>query len=116
MDDERLTVPALVRRWSAEIPDTEFVVTEEARITFRELDARTWALAGGFVSRGIAKGTRVGLLMPNGVDWAVAAISLMRMGAVLVPLSTLLRPPELEAQLRVAAVDHLVLRARLPRA
>ena len=61
------------------------------------------------MSRGIAKGTRVGLLMPNGVDWAVIAISLMRMGAVLVPLSTLLRPPELEAQLRIAAVDHLVL-------
>ncbi len=109
MDDERLTVPALVRRWSAEIPNTEFVVTEEARITFRELDVRTRALAGRFVSRGIAKGTRVGLLMPNGVDWVVAAISLMRMGAVLVPLSTLLRPPELEAQLRVAAVDHVVL-------
>ena len=61
------------------------------------------------MSRGVAKGTRVGLLMPNGVDWAVIAISLMRMGAVLVPLSTLLRPPELEAQLRIAAVDHLVL-------
>ena len=37
--------------------------------------------------------------MPNGVEWAVIAIALMRMGAVLVPLSTLLRPPELEAQL-----------------
>jgi acyl-CoA synthetase (AMP-forming)/AMP-acid ligase II len=109
VDDERLAVPALVRRWGAEISDTEFVVTEEARITFGELHARTRTLAAGFVSRGIAKGTRVGRLMPNGVDWAVIAISVMRMGAVLVPLSTLLRPPELEAQLRVAAVDHVVL-------
>ena len=32
----------------------------------------------------------------------------MRIGAVLVPLSTLLRPPELDAQLRTAAVDHLI--------
>ena len=46
--------------------------------------------------------------MPNGVDWAVIAIALVRVGAMLVPLSTLLRPPELEAQLRVAGVDHLV--------
>ncbi len=57
---------------------------------------------------GVGKGTRVALLMPNGVDWAVLAIALARVGAVLVPLSTLLRPPELEAQLRVAGVDHLV--------
>ena len=33
----------------------------------------------------------------------------------LVPLSTLLRPPELAAQLRTAGVEHLVLRARVPR-
>ena len=46
--------------------------------------------------------------MPNGVEWAVIAIALARIGAVLVPLSTLLRPPELEAQLRIAGVDHLV--------
>ena len=32
----------------------------------------------------------------------------MRVGGVLVPLSTLLRPPELAAQLRTAAVTHLV--------
>ena len=60
------------------------------------------------VARGIGKGTRVGLLMSNGVDWAVIASALARVGAVLVPLSTLLRPPELEAQLRVAGVDTLV--------
>ena len=40
----------------------------------------------------------------------------MRMGAVLVPLSTFLRPPELAAQLRGRGVEHLVLRRRVPRA
>ena len=45
MPADRLTVPALVRRWAAERPDTEFVVTQEERITFAELDARTRALA-----------------------------------------------------------------------
>jgi acyl-CoA synthetase (AMP-forming)/AMP-acid ligase II len=97
-----------MRRWASEKPDAEFVVTETERLTFAQLDARSRALAAGFVAQGIGKGTRVGLLMPNGVDWVVIACSVMRIGAVLVPLSTLLRPPELEAQLRVAGVDHLV--------
>ena len=44
---------------------------------------------------GVGKGARVGLLMPNGIDWATTALAVMRIGAVLVPLSTLLRPPEL---------------------
>ena len=64
------------------------------------------ALAGRLVAAGVGKGARVGLLVPNGIDWAVTAVAVMRIGAVLVPLSTLLRPPELEAQLRTAGVDR----------
>ena len=54
------------------------------------------------------KGDRLGLLAPNGTEWALVASPAMRIGAVLVPLSTLLRPPELLAQLRTASVSHLV--------
>jgi acyl-CoA synthetase (AMP-forming)/AMP-acid ligase II len=50
----------------------------------------------------------VGLLAPNGIEWAVMAAAVLRTGAVLVPLSTLLRPPELLAQLQTASVTHLV--------
>ncbi len=38
----------------------------------------------------------------------VAGLAVARLGGVIVTLSTLLRPPELEAQLRTAAVEHLV--------
>jgi acyl-CoA synthetase (AMP-forming)/AMP-acid ligase II len=47
-------------------------------------------------------------VLPNGIGWAVLAAAAWRVGATVVPLSTLLRPPELAAQLRVAAVTHLV--------
>ena len=64
---------------------------------------------------GSVKGDRVGLLAPNGIDWAVHALAVMRIGAVLVPLSTLLRPPELLAQLTTASVVAPDRRARVPR-
>ena len=67
-----------------------------------ELDATTRDLAAAFIEAGVGKGTRVGLIMPNGVRWVQIAIALTRIGAVLVPLSTLLQPPELVAQLRAA--------------
>ena len=77
-------------------------------ITYAELDDRSAALAARFVAAGVVKGDRLALLAPNGIDWAVTAFAAMRIGAVLVPLSTLLRPPELLAQLQVASVSHLV--------
>jgi acyl-CoA synthetase (AMP-forming)/AMP-acid ligase II len=60
------------------------------------------------VEAGVGKGTRVGLIMPNSVRWVQIAIALTRIGAVLVPLSTLLAAGELVAQLRTASVQFLI--------
>ena len=84
------------------------VVDQINRITYGELDSTTRAMAAAFLEGGVTKGTRVGLIMPNGVRWVQTAVALTRIGAVLVPLSTLLAPRELVAQLRVASVQYLV--------
>src|ERR1044072_146210 len=84
------------------------VVDTESRLSYADLDETTRAMAAGFVDAGIGKGTRVGLIMPNRVQWVQIALAATRIGAVLVPLSTLLKPPELVAQLRVASVQALI--------
>ncbi|HEU5309767.1 MAG TPA: class I adenylate-forming enzyme family protein [Acidimicrobiia bacterium] len=106
---ERTTVPALVRVWAAEQPEKAFVVTDDAALTYGELDQRSAAWAARFAELGVGKGTRVGVLMTNGTGWPVVAFGASRAGATIVPLSTFLRPPELAAQLRTAGVEHLVL-------
>lgn len=103
------TIPQLLRRNRLEHGPKEVIVTEDRAITHEELDAQSRAMAGRLVAAGVGKSARVGILRPNGVDWAVIAMAASRVGAVLVPLSTLLRPPELEAQLQLAGVTHLVL-------
>jgi acyl-CoA synthetase (AMP-forming)/AMP-acid ligase II len=108
VNSERLTVPVLVRRWADEQPDKQFVVTDDDVLTYGELERRSAALAGHFAGLGVGKGTRVGLMMPNGVAWPAVAFGASRAGATIVPLSTFLRPPELAAQLRTAGVEHLV--------
>jgi acyl-CoA synthetase (AMP-forming)/AMP-acid ligase II len=102
------TFPGLVRRNTEKYGAERAIVTADDAITYAELDAQSRSVAAGLYVEGVSKGTRVGLLAPNGIDWAVAATAVMRMGAVLVPLSTLLRPPELEEQLRLADVAHLI--------
>lgn len=77
-------------------------------MSYAELDEASAALAARLVGDSVVKGDRVALLAPNGIDWAVTAYAVLRVGAVLVPLSTLLRPPELLAQLTTAGVSHLV--------
>jgi acyl-CoA synthetase (AMP-forming)/AMP-acid ligase II len=103
-----LTLPLLLRRNRAAAPDRPVVVSDDGTITHAELDDRSRKLAGRLVAAGVSKASRVGLMAPNGIEWVLAAVAVMRVGAVLVPLSTLLKPPELKGQLGVAAVTHLV--------
>ena len=102
------TLPRLLRRNRDEHGAKAALVTEDRSITHAGLDAESRSLAARLVAAGVGKGDQVGLLLPNGIDWAVVAAAVARVGGVLVPLSTLLRPPELAAQLQVAAVTHLV--------
>ena len=102
------TVDELVRFHSAHDEAKPMVIDLDRRLSYRELDITTHDLAVAFIDAGVVKGTRVGLIMPNGVRWVQIAIALTRIGAVLVPLSTLLAARELVAQLRTASVQVLI--------
>ncbi|OMC45675.1 AMP-binding protein [Mycobacterium sp. IS-2888] len=102
------TIDRLVRLRATQHGAKPMVIDPTTRISYRELDTTTRDLAAIFVDAGIGKGTRVGLIMPNCVRWVQVAVALTRIGAVLVPLSTLLRAGELVAQLRAASVQFLV--------
>jgi acyl-CoA synthetase (AMP-forming)/AMP-acid ligase II len=102
------TIDQMVRLRAAEHGTKPVVIDPAGQLCYYELDATTRDLAAVFIEAGVGKGTRVGLVMPNGVRWAQVAIAVTRIGAVLVPLSTLLQARELLAQLRTAAVQFLI--------
>ncbi|HEV2240840.1 MAG TPA: class I adenylate-forming enzyme family protein [Streptosporangiaceae bacterium] len=102
------TLPELLRRNSAAHGGKPAIVGDGASVSHAELDSESRSLAARLVAAGVAKSSRVGLIMPNGAEWAVTAVAVMRIGATLVPLSTLLRPPELRAAVETAAVTDLI--------
>jgi long-chain acyl-CoA synthetase len=56
-------------------------------ITYAELARNTGAIAANLTKVGVREGDRVAILLPNGVDWIEACFSVLRAGAVLVPIS-----------------------------
>ncbi len=72
-------------------PNHTAVVFEESRLSFREFNARVNRLANALSGLNVKKGDKVATILPNCLNlletyWAVAKI-----GAVVVPLSPLLR-------------------------
>ncbi len=102
------TVAALLAANAAQHGDAEAVVDPHGRISWAGLESDSARRGASLVELGVNKGHRVALMAENSVDWAIWACAVMRIGAVLVPLSTMLRGPEIESQLRVAGVRHLI--------
>jgi len=106
------TLPSLLRRNSVAYGGKPAIIGDGASVSHAELDSASRALAARLVAAGVSKSSRVGLIMPNGAEWAVTAVAVMRAGATLVPLSTLLRPPELRAAMSAAAITDLIVTPR----
>lgn len=65
-------------------------------ISHKELYQRVSRLAGWLYAQGISEGSRVAVLMTNGVSYVEFIHALMQLKAVLVPLNTRLAVPELK--------------------
>jgi acyl-CoA synthetase (AMP-forming)/AMP-acid ligase II len=103
----------MLRELVARFGPRPLCVLGERRISYADADAESARLARGLLAQGIAKGTRVALLFPNGPDWIVAWLAASRIGAVVVPLNTFYKPRELGYVLRHADVDTLLSVPRL---
>ena len=102
------TFPELLRRSAARYGDHAYVVADGERLSYANADARSAAVARGLLADGIGKGSRVGVLMPNRVDFVVAALAILRIGAVLVPINTFLQTRELGWTIRHADLSMLI--------
>lgn len=69
-------------------------------MTYRELDEQSRAFAGWLQARGLGKGERVALMMPNMLQYPVALFGTLRAGCVVVNCNPLYTPRELEHQLK----------------
>ena len=106
-DDLPLTVAALLHRQAAR-SDHPLLICDDASLTYAEAESRSATLARGLLAAGVGKGTHVGLLLPNGPEFAVGWLAAARIGAVTVPISTFSTPAEIAGLLRGADVEFLL--------
>ena len=102
------TIPSVVRTAAERFGDRDFLVAPGKRLTFSEADEQSRRLAARLLRGGVGKGTRVGILFPQGPDFMVAFLAAARVGAIPVLLSTFLKPSELRRAVRHADVSLLM--------
>jgi long-chain acyl-CoA synthetase len=81
---------------------------DERELSYLSLDLASARLAGLLLARGVEAGERVGLMLPNVPEFAVAYYGVLRAGGVVVPMSVALAERELSFYLRDAEARLLL--------
>jgi len=76
-------------------PSHTAFVCGERRVGFADFDVRINRVANALVAKGLAKGDKVGLLAPNGIEAVEILFGVIRAGGVIVPLPALAHPATL---------------------
>jgi long-chain acyl-CoA synthetase len=90
-------------------PERTAIVHGPHRMTFQEVSGRVCDLAAVLARSGVGRGDAVALSCPNTPAFTVAYYAILHVGAVVVPLNTMLKQGEIEYHLRDSgAVAYLV--------
>ncbi|MDE2608968.1 MAG: AMP-binding protein [Burkholderiales bacterium] len=80
----------------------------ERKLTYAEMSARSNRVANFLRRQGVARGDRVLIMIPNQVELWDLMLACIKLGAVMIPATTLLTPEDLADRLTRGQVKHIV--------
>ena len=98
----------ILRETAAASPDKPVAIYEGAKMTYRELDARSDQLAASLRASGIEPGDAVAVQLPNIPHFLIAYFGILKAGAVVVPINVLLKAPEVAYHLSDSGAKILI--------
>jgi len=81
-------------------PHQVAIIDGNTKITYSELNDSINRLAGWLISRGVERGDRVVLLLPNSIEFVVSFFAVAGIGAVALPLNVQYKEQELSSYFR----------------
>ncbi|MEU5533868.1 AMP-binding protein [Streptomyces sp. NPDC020362] len=97
-----------LRRAVAEAPERTFLAYFDARLTYREIDELSDAVAAHLAGRGVERGDRVAVLLQNSPHFVLAVLGAWKAGATVVPVNPMYKSAEVGHVLRDGEVAALI--------
>ncbi len=108
LDYPRTDLYSFVKDRADQVPEKDAIVFMGRRVSYRELFDLAERLAAALAARGVSRGDRVVLLMPNCPQFAVCFYALQRLGAVAVLANPLNVERELLFKLRDSGARAMI--------
>jgi fatty-acyl-CoA synthase len=88
------TIGGIALSNARQVGDRDAVVVGDKRWTWHELNREMAGVAGALDQLGLGKGDRLAILCANSAEFVIASHAASRLGAIVVPVSTRLAPPD----------------------
>jgi len=85
-----LNLASIVTEGAARLPDGPAVRLGDTALSYAELDERSARLAALLRERGMRPGDRIGVMLPNVLEFPVSYYGVLRAGGIVVPMNVLL--------------------------
>jgi long-chain acyl-CoA synthetase len=102
------SIAQLIEEAFAKYRNRKAYVCMDKSMTFGQVDDLSKALGAWLQSKGLKKGDRVALMMPNVLQYPVAIAAVLRAGFVVVNINPLYTPRELEHQLKDSGAKAII--------
>ncbi|TKW77798.1 MAG: long-chain fatty acid--CoA ligase, partial [Bradyrhizobium icense] len=99
---------ALLEESFTKFADRKAFICMDKSISYRDLDEMSQALGAFLQSKGLPKGARVAMMMPNVLQYPVATAAVLRAGYAVVNVNPLYTPRELEHQLKDSGAEAII--------
>src|SRR4029079_7072088 len=99
---------SLLEESFAKYRDAQAYVCMGKAITFGDVDTLSRALAAWLQSRGLQRGARVAIMMPNVLQYPIAVAAVLRAGFIAVNVNPLYTARELEHQLHDSGAEAVI--------
>jgi crotonobetaine/carnitine-CoA ligase len=112
----RLVFHYLLEQHARATPDKPCLMMNDRVLSYAETEAEANRWARGFLRRGVRKGDRVLMMIPNGIDHVLIWLGLCKLGALMVPVNEAYKGNMLRHQARDSAATLAIIdRAHLSR-
>ncbi len=102
------TLPEDLRAAAAARGEKLAIAAGEQRLTYAELDRAVDGVAAGLAALGVRRGDRVAVVLPNGVEAAIAIYGVLRAGAAFLPMNPSIKADKLAYVLGDSGAETMI--------
>jgi long-chain acyl-CoA synthetase len=107
--DAYRSIPHLIDENIGKYRDRPAYICMGKTLSFGDVDQLSTRFAAWLQSKGLAKGARVAIMMPNVLQYPVAVFGILRAGLTVVNVNPLYTPRELEHQLKDSGAEAIII-------